>query len=280
LAADQIGRQSRKSIGLTLRPPILDRHILSRDEACFVEAILETGRRGSKRLRRTAAEKTDHRHDRLLSARDKRPCSRHNSNRSDEITTPHTVLRANAEDRAKRQKLPHPTDRPRCRYHVGRMRPALMPKVGRGYQHRGHGINRPVRAGTAAFGSNPLRSWARVRERGKSAQPAKRQAPTHRWRTGRRGTNRAPVQKHTGDGAAVPVAKPRCLRVQSRSSAQSRTVLLATDGNTVTPRRQRPAARPRQVLPPRPAASRSPQSTGASVRQPARRGRSARADSA
>jgi hypothetical protein len=38
---------------------------------------------------------------------------------------------------------------------------------------------------------------------------------------------------------------------------------LATDGSAVTPLRRRPAARPSQPRPPRPAASRSPESTGA-----------------
>ncbi len=47
----------------------------------------------------------------------------------------------------------------------------------------------------------------------------------------------------------------------------------------VTPLRCRPAARPSRALPPKPAASRSPASTGASARRPARRGRSARRDS-
>ena len=55
---------------------------------------------------------------------------------------------------------------------------------------------------------------------------------------------------------------------------------IATDGSTVTRRRLRPAARPGPARPPRPAASRAPRSTGASVLQPARRARSARADSA
>jgi hypothetical protein len=50
--------------------------------------------------------------------------------------------------------------------------------------------------------------------------------------------------------------------------------------STVTVLRQRRAARPSRVLPPRPAVWRSPQSTGASARRHAHRARSARADSA
>jgi hypothetical protein len=61
---------------------------------------------------------------------------------------------------------------------------------------------------------------------------------------------------------------------------QSCAVFLATDGSTVTALRRRPAARPGQARPPRPAASRSPESTGASAPRPARRVRSVRADSA
>jgi hypothetical protein len=63
-----------------------------------------------------------------------------------------------------------------------------------------------------------------------------------------------------------------------QSSQQSGAVFLATDGSTITPLRH--AARPSRARPPRPAASRSPASTGASVRRPAHRVRSVRADSA
>ena len=60
------------------------------------------------------------------------------------------------------------------------------------------------------------------------------------------------------EGAA---AHPRHLSRDHRR--QSCAVFLTTDGSTVTPLRQRPAARPSQARPPRPAASRSPESTGA-----------------
>ena len=49
-------------------------------------------------------------------------------------------------------------------------------------------------------------------------------------------------------------------RHRHRGAAQ---FFLATDGSTLTPLRHRPAARSSQARPPRPAASRSPQSTGA-----------------
>jgi len=51
---------------------------------------------------------------------------------------------------------------------------------------------------------------------------------------------------------------------------------IAGGGSTITPLRHCPAARPSQARLPRPVASRSPQSTGASARRPARRVRSAR----
>ena len=73
----------------------------------------------------------------------------------------------------------------------------------------------------------------------------------------------------------------RCLRLGSRNHRQhSCAVFLATDGSTITPLWHPPAARSSQARPPKPAASRSPASTGASARRPARRVRSARADSA
>ena len=57
-----------------------------------------------------------------------------------------------------------------------------------------------------------------------------------------------------GAGLLFPVAKPRCLRAWSRDHRrQSCAVSLATDGSTVTPLQQRPAARPSQARPPMPA---------------------------
>ena len=51
LAADQIGRQRRQSIVLTLRPAVFDRHVLALDIAGFVQALAERARRMRDRRR-------------------------------------------------------------------------------------------------------------------------------------------------------------------------------------------------------------------------------------
>ena len=49
LAANQIGRQLRQSIELTLRPAVFDRHVLALDIAGILEALTKAARRSPDR---------------------------------------------------------------------------------------------------------------------------------------------------------------------------------------------------------------------------------------
>ena len=73
LTAYQIGCEVGQSVGLVLRPAILDRHILALDVAGFTNALPECGQIVCTIGRRRAAEEPDHRHRRLLRARRERP---------------------------------------------------------------------------------------------------------------------------------------------------------------------------------------------------------------
>src|ERR1700730_15615672 len=80
---------------------------------------------------------------------------------------------------------------------------------------------------------------------------AKRQAPTRRWQRGRGGgTDRAPVQSTRGAGLLLLLRSHGVYAWSRDHRRQSCAVFLATDGSTVTPLRQRPAARPSQGRPP------------------------------
>ena len=76
LTAYQIGCEVGQSVGLVLRPAILDRHILALDVAGFTNALPECGQILCTIGRRRAAEEPDHRHRRLLCARTERQSRR------------------------------------------------------------------------------------------------------------------------------------------------------------------------------------------------------------
>src|SRR5262245_28227778 len=69
LTAYQIACEVGLSVGLVLRPAILDHDILALDVAGFAEALAEWRQIACTIARRRAAEKSDHRHRRLLRAR-------------------------------------------------------------------------------------------------------------------------------------------------------------------------------------------------------------------
>src|SRR5262245_11458525 len=74
LTAYQIGCEVGQSVGLVLRPAILDRHILALDVADFTKALPECGQKACTIGRRPrTAEESYHRHRRLLRACRKRP---------------------------------------------------------------------------------------------------------------------------------------------------------------------------------------------------------------
>src|SRR5262245_40590465 len=73
LTAYQIGCEVGQSVGLVLRPAILDRHILALDVAGFTNALPECSQKACTIGKRRAAEESYHRHRWLLRARRDRP---------------------------------------------------------------------------------------------------------------------------------------------------------------------------------------------------------------
>src|SRR5262249_29713672 len=73
LPPNQLGRQRRQPIVLALRPAVLDRHVLTLDEARFLQPIAECAQTVREGFRRYRVDKPDHRHRGLLRARRERP---------------------------------------------------------------------------------------------------------------------------------------------------------------------------------------------------------------
>src|SRR5262245_16917157 len=90
LTANQIGRQRRQSIVLTLRPAVIDRRILTFDVTAFLEALVEYFNRIGGLGGRPAAQEPDHRHRRLLRARRERP-RRSATNERNELAPFHSI---------------------------------------------------------------------------------------------------------------------------------------------------------------------------------------------
>src|SRR5690348_7647924 len=92
LTAYQIGCEVGQSVGLVLRPAILDRHILALDVAGFTKALAECGQMACTIDRRRAAEESYHRHRRLLRARRaRRRRSRRAAQQRDELAPLHSI---------------------------------------------------------------------------------------------------------------------------------------------------------------------------------------------
>src|SRR5215510_9618887 len=89
LTAYQIGCEVGQSVGLILRPAILDRHILALDEGGFTKALAECGQIPCTIDRRRAAEEPDHRHRRLLRPRRERPRHCRATEQRDELASFH-----------------------------------------------------------------------------------------------------------------------------------------------------------------------------------------------
>src|SRR5258708_23613027 len=84
LTAYQIGCEVGQSVGLVLRPAILDRHILTLDVAGLTKALAECGQIACTIDRRRAAKESYHRHRRLLRARRARAKNRRYGRRAAE----------------------------------------------------------------------------------------------------------------------------------------------------------------------------------------------------
>src|SRR2546430_434674 len=96
LTAYQIGCEVGQSVGLVLRPAILDRHILALDVAGFTKALAECGQIACTIDRRRAAEESYYRHRRLLRTRYSRPRRHRAAEQREELASPyveHGLLR-------------------------------------------------------------------------------------------------------------------------------------------------------------------------------------------
>src|SRR5262245_23519840 len=91
LTAYQIGCEVGQSVGLVLRPAILDRHILALDVAGFTKALPKCGQIACTISKRRAAEEPDHRWRSLLRARRERPRGRRTADERDELAPPHSI---------------------------------------------------------------------------------------------------------------------------------------------------------------------------------------------
>ena len=90
LSANQVGRQRRQPIHLTLRPAVFDRHVLALDIAGVFEALAECAQTVRVRVvSRCGVEESDQRHRRLLRPRHERPCHRRAAEKANELTSPH-----------------------------------------------------------------------------------------------------------------------------------------------------------------------------------------------
>src|SRR5262249_22661698 len=82
--------QCRKSVVLTFRPTVFDRHILAFDITRFLQTLAERRDLLAQRSGRSGIEEADHRHCRLLRARCERPRSRAAEQR-DELAALHSI---------------------------------------------------------------------------------------------------------------------------------------------------------------------------------------------
>ena len=86
---NQIGRQHRQSIDLTLRPAVFNRHVLTLDIAGVLEALAKSAQTLCPPFRRCGTEEPDHRRCRLLRARRERPCDGRAADERDELAPLH-----------------------------------------------------------------------------------------------------------------------------------------------------------------------------------------------
>src|SRR5262245_40835933 len=95
LTAYQIGCEVGQSVGLVLRPAILDHDILSLDVAGFTKALAECGQIACTIDRRRNAEESYYRHRWLLRSRCKRP-RRRAAEQRDELAPSHHSMTSSA----------------------------------------------------------------------------------------------------------------------------------------------------------------------------------------
>jgi len=91
LAPDEVLRQPRQPVILTLGRAILDRDVLPLDIAGFLEALAERRHQVGRSFNRRASQKTDHRQRRLLRPRRERPRDSRAAEQCDELAPPHAA---------------------------------------------------------------------------------------------------------------------------------------------------------------------------------------------
>src|SRR5262249_14209690 len=91
LPADKIGPQFRHSILPPFGPAEFNRHVAAFDVSGFPQAFAECLQAFDAILRRTASDKPDHRHCRLLRARRERPRGRRAAHERDELASLHSI---------------------------------------------------------------------------------------------------------------------------------------------------------------------------------------------
>src|SRR5882757_3599956 len=89
LEHNQFGRESGEPLGVTLRPAIIDRHVLALDVTGLAQSLTERGQR-HLRVGRANTEVADHRHSRLR-AYTERPRDRCPPKQRDELEPPHSI---------------------------------------------------------------------------------------------------------------------------------------------------------------------------------------------
>jgi hypothetical protein len=85
LTVDEVRRESRQSIVLSIRPPVLDRHVPSFDIALSIQSPAKRRQHVGIGFGIPAAEPADHRHRRLLRPRRHRPRRRRAAEPRDEF---------------------------------------------------------------------------------------------------------------------------------------------------------------------------------------------------
>src|SRR5262249_16167964 len=91
LTAHQVRRQCRQLIVLIVGPAVFDGHVLTFAIADLAQPPTKCGHEVRVRVWRAAAQKSDHRHPRLLRARRERPRDRSAAEQRDEIAARHSI---------------------------------------------------------------------------------------------------------------------------------------------------------------------------------------------
>jgi hypothetical protein len=90
LPTNEVRREARQPIVLTLCPTVFERDVLTLDIASLSESLPERDEQWSALGQRRATEKSDHRH-RLLRARRERPRGRRAAEQRDEFAAVHSI---------------------------------------------------------------------------------------------------------------------------------------------------------------------------------------------